>query len=260
MWLSAAASPCPGAQPGQAAAQGQLCDIQGSKQLPGFPAILHCFLIFPTLRKTAPLRTSKGKYRPGKMCHCRRILVQFTGISISETVKSTRVHPGVYQEMHLARLAPAGPLAALSPLKVSWQHCLDTSSCFWLHWQDPKASSACRDHRAGEQHQCSAFLFAQILYNVQSQAVITFQASQTENSPCTTAACCEETRQALCFAPRKAHLLIKCRKHFQQGVYWESHGRSYLFELVLLIWGHSTANWCCKLRTSTMNFWSFFSP
>lgn len=152
------------------------------------------------------------------------------------------------------------PTSALSIWNVSWQH----------RWM-PAAASDCTgriqrlpqlakqwDHRPGYQHESSALLFAEILYKVQSQAIIMFQESQTEKSPCTTATCCEKIHQALCFAPRKAHLLIKCRKHFQQGVYWESHDRSYLLELVLLTWGHSIANWCCELRSSTLKF-NFFS-
>lgn len=218
-------------------ARGRHCRAaEGLKQLPGIktprlssnPALLSHL---PYTKENSYINNFKGKYKPGKMCHCSR--THFW---------DTEKRPGA------ARCVPVNALglfglcrraqSALAAGKWELTALPGHQQLLFTALQNPQPAEQ-GDHTPGYQHKSSAFLFAGIFYNMQSQAVITFQARQTEKSPCATAACCEKTRQALCFAPRKAHLLIKCRNHCQQGVYWESHDRSYLFELVRLTWGHS---------------------
>lgn len=85
----------------------------------------------------------------------------------------------------------------------------------------------------GYQPETPALLSAAVVCDVRSQAVM-FKKAKLKSS-CTSALYCETTRQTHCFALRKAHLLIKYRKHFQQCcLLGKSQQHCYLLELALI--------------------------
>jgi len=67
----------------------------------------------------------------------------------------------------------------------------------------------------GYQQVTPALLFPAILYYVQCQAVIMFIKAKLKNHLVPPLLAVRQ-HVRLCFAPRKAYLLIKRRKHFQQ--------------------------------------------
>lgn len=232
-------------------ARGRHCRAaEGLKQLPGIkttprlssnPALLSHL---PYTKENSYINNFKGKYKPGKMCHCSR--THFW---------DTEKRPGA------ARCVPVNALglfglcrraqSALAAGKWELTALPGHQQLLFTALQNPQPAEQ-GDHTPGYQHKSSAFLFAGIFYNMQSKLLLHSRQGKLKNHLVPLQLAVRKHARLFVLLPGKPIYLLSAGIIASRVSIGKAMTEVICLNLCCLLEG--TANWCCKLRTSTTNF------